>query len=153
MAGRVLLAAKENGIVLADALMVNALSHSLQICLQEQGLGFLVPVPSRKAASRKRGRQFIAVLTSEIAQSAQLPIAQTLTHTRRVRDQSKLDAEHRMENLAGALISQKFHSGRAIIVDDLVTTGSTLNEAARALRVMGIEVAAAVTACVAEPLR
>jgi predicted amidophosphoribosyltransferase len=149
----VLLAAKENGIVLADALMVNALSHSLQICLQEQGIGFLVPIPSRKAAARKRGRQFIADLTLEIAQSAQLPIVHTLTHARRVRDQSKLDAEHRMENLAGALISQRFHNGRAIIIDDLVTTGSTLNEAARALRVMGIEVAAAVTACVAEPLR
>jgi predicted amidophosphoribosyltransferase len=39
------------------------------------------------------------------------------------------------------------------LVDDLVTTGVTLAEAARALRAQGIDVAAAVTACVAEPLR
>jgi predicted amidophosphoribosyltransferase len=49
--------------------------------------------------------------------------------------------------------SLSFLSGRAIIVDDLVTTGATLQEAVRALRDRGIEVAAAVTACVAEPLR
>jgi predicted amidophosphoribosyltransferase len=41
---------------------------------------------------------------------------------------------------------------KAFLIDDLVTTGATINEAARALRERGIEVAAAVTACVAEPL-
>jgi predicted amidophosphoribosyltransferase len=72
---------------------------------------------------------------------------------RSVRDQSSLDAKSRFTNIDGALTSQKFFSGKAILVDDLITTGATLNEAARALRVQGIEVAAAVTACVAEPLR
>jgi predicted amidophosphoribosyltransferase len=82
-----------------------------------------------------------------------LPINENLSHTRSVRDQSSLDAKSRFTNIDGALTSQKFFSGKAILVDDLITTGATLNEAARALRVQGIEVAAAVTACVAEPLR
>jgi predicted amidophosphoribosyltransferase len=46
----------------------------------------------------------------------------------------------------------RYLSGKAILIDDLVTTGSTLDEAGRALREIGIDVAAAVTACVAEPL-
>jgi predicted amidophosphoribosyltransferase len=82
-----------------------------------------------------------------------LPTEELLTHIRKVRDQSNLDAKDRAENLEGALVSLRFISGRAILVDDLVTTGATLREAARALRAVGIVVSAAVTACVAEPLR
>jgi predicted amidophosphoribosyltransferase len=82
-----------------------------------------------------------------------LPTYENLQHTRSVKDQSSLDAKSRFSNIDGALISQRFLSGKAFLLDDLVTTGATLNEAARALRMQGIEVAAAVTACVAEPLR
>jgi predicted amidophosphoribosyltransferase len=153
IAGKVLLAAKEHGIQRADELMVSALSHSLSICLQEQGIGFLVPIPSRKSVARLRGRQFINGLAREIGSGAQVPTYEILTHTRAVKDQSKLDAKERLENLDGALTSLRYRSGKAIIVDDLVTTGVTLQEAARALRAAGIEVSAAITACVAEPLR
>jgi predicted amidophosphoribosyltransferase len=149
----VLLAAKEHGIQRADELMVSALSHSLSLCLQEQGIGFLVPIPSRKSVARLRGRQFINELALEIGSGAQVPTYEILTHTRAVKDQSKLDAKERLENLDGALTSMRYRSGKAIIVDDLVTTGVTLQEAARALRAAGIEVSAAITACVAEPLR
>ena len=153
IAGKVLLAAKEYGIQRADELMVGALSHSLSLCLQEQGIGFLVPIPSRKSVARLRGRQFINGLAREIGSGAQVPTYEILTHTRAVKDQSKLDAKERLENLDGALTSMRYRSGKAIIVDDLVTTGVTLQEAARALRAAGIEVSAAITACVAEPLQ
>jgi predicted amidophosphoribosyltransferase len=153
IAGKVLLAAKEHGIQRADELMVSALSHSLSLCLQEQGIGFLVPIPSRKSVARLRGRQFISDLAQEIGRDARLSTSEILTHTRAVKDQSKLDAKERVENLEGALTSLRYRSGKAIIVDDLVTTGVTLQEAARALRAAGIEVSAAITACVAEPLR
>ena len=153
IAGKVLLAAKEHALRRADELMVSALSHSLSLCLQEQGIGFLVPIPSRKSVARLRGRQFINELTREIGSGARVPTRELLTHTRVVKDQSKLDAKERLDNLEGALTSVRYHSGKAIIVDDLVTTGVTLQEAARALRAAGIEVSAAITACVAEPLR
>ena len=78
---------------------------------------------------------------------------ENLTHLRKVRDQSSLDARRRHENIAGSLVSMHYLNGRAIIIDDLVTTGATLQESVRALRLSGIEVAGAVTACFAEPLR
>lgn len=152
IAGKVLLAAKENGLVSADELILQALKRSLFHCVQEQGIGMLIPIPSRPAIARLRGRQFVLDLSQQLSVASHLPTFENLAHTRKVRDQSTLDAKGRSENLRGAMTALRYLSGKAILIDDLVTTGSTLDEAARALREKGIEVAAAVTACVAEPL-
>lgn len=148
-----LLSAKESSLELADNLLTAALLHSLRGAQSQNQIDFLVPIPSRKSVARKRGRQFISVLSKSIGESENLPTEEILTHTRKVRDQSNLDAKDRAANLDKALISLRFLSGKAVLIDDLVTTGATLHEAARALRSKGITVAAAVTACVAEPLR
>ena len=153
IAGKVLLAAKENNLVIADQLIYKALCHSLTFALREIGGDFLIPIPSRRSVARSRGRQFIAALTHQLSAETGLPAYENLEHTRRVRDQSSLDAKSRFHNLDGSMKSLNFLSGKAIVIDDLVTTGATLQEAVRALRDRGIEVAAAVTACVAEPLR
>lgn len=153
IAGKVLLSAKESSLELADNLLTTALLHSLRGARSQNQIDFLVPIPSRKSVARKRGRQFISVLSKSIGESENLPTEEILTHIRKVRDQSNLDAKDRAANLDKALISLRFLSGKAVLIDDLVTTGATLHEAARALRSKGITVAAAVTACVAEPLR
>ena len=153
IAGKVLLSAKESSLELADKLLVTALLHSLRGAQSQNQIDFLVPIPSRKSVARKRGRQFISVLSKRVGESENLPTEEILTHTRKVRDQSNLDAKDRAANLDKALISLRFLSGKAVLIDDLVTTGATLHEAARALSSKGITVAAAVTACVAEPLR
>ena len=153
IAGKVLLAAKENNLAIADQLIYKALSHSLSFALREIGGDFFIPIPSRRSVARLRGRQFIAALTRQLSTETGLPAYENLVHIRRVRDQSLLDANSRFHNLDGSMKSLSFLSGRAIIIDDLVTTGATLQEAVRALRDRGIEVATAVTACVAEPLR
>lgn len=153
IAGKVLLSAKENGLQLADNLLASALLHSLRGAVSQHQIDFLVPIPSRKSVARKRGRQFISTLSRSAGENLNIPTEELLAHTRKVRDQSNLDAKNRAINLDEALISLRFLRGQAVLIDDLVTTGSTLHEAARALRTGGITVAAAVTACVAEPLR
>ena len=72
-----------------------------------------------------------------------------------MRDQSGLHLEERWNNLEQAFVVEREHGlgGRVLLIDDLVTTGATLCEAARALRYAGIEVVGAVTAALAQPLR
>jgi len=83
-----------------------------------------------------------------------LPIyVRALRHIRRVRDQSGLDAVARRRNLSGALAVRRRTvpelTGReVIVVDDIVTTGATTAEAARALEAAGARVIGACCLCV-----
>lgn len=153
VASKVLLAAKENNIKLADELLVQALQKSFHFCAKERGVGLLVPIPSRHSVARARGRQFITDLSQQLSKSSGMETVENLSHIRKVRDQSSLDAKQRLLNIEGSMKSLRYLSEKVILIDDLVTTGATIHEGARALRENGIEVIAAVTACVAEPLR
>lgn len=69
-----------------------------------------------------------------------------LAQVRRVADQSGLSADERMRNLAGALIAAPLVRGRQVVlVDDVITTGASLVEAARAVEAAGGVVLAAAT--------
>jgi predicted amidophosphoribosyltransferase len=155
IAARVILAAKESHIKSADILVADAISHSLALWLKTEWIDTLIPIPSRKNAARKRGRQFIEEIAHTVAAPIDIAVATPLQHSRQVRDQSGLGHEERWNNLKGAFVvnGNQEGLGRALLVDDLVTTGATLNEAARALKYAGIEVIGAVTAAVAQTVR
>jgi predicted amidophosphoribosyltransferase len=155
VAARVILAAKESQIKSADYLVANAINHSLCQWLKTDWVDTLIPIPSRRSAARKRGRQFMEEIAHMVSRTSGISVASPLQHSRLVRDQSGLGYEQRRNNLYGALVvtGNPEGLGRALLVDDLVTTGATLNEAARALRYAGIEVIGAVTAAIAQTVR
>jgi predicted amidophosphoribosyltransferase len=72
-----------------------------------------------------------------------------------VKDQTLLDASARYKNLEGALTLKKLpvRVQEVFLIDDLVTTGATLNEAVKTLEMGGFRVVGAVTALVSLPLR
>lgn len=144
-AQKIILGAKETGLKACDDLVLTALQTSLQYFVRELGDGVLVPIPSRPTARRKRARDFISDLVSRM----EYPSKQLLEIQRYVRDQSRLTHNQRVANLAGVFSSQIFLSGEVILIDDVVTSGSTLLEAKRALMRRGIVVKGAVTAVMA----
>jgi predicted amidophosphoribosyltransferase len=102
----------------------------------------LVPVPSSPEAVRARGHDHARRLAAATARA--LPGAQArplLVGCRAVADQAGLDRAARAANLSGALrVRGRLAGLPVVVVDDVVTTGATLAEAARALRAAGADV-------------
>jgi len=156
VAQRVLLGAKESALHDADRLILQALTHSLAYFYSEVGIADLVPIPSRKKNTRKRGRDFILEQTSEVSRDPLVQVRAILSHSRMVKDQSTLNSRTREINLSQSMRCANLEGSAnipVIIIDDLVTSGATLREAGRALHGAGYNVIGAVTACVAKPLR
>ncbi len=101
----------------------------------------LVPVPSSRRAVRERGHDHARRLAAVAARTAGLRSRPLLVQARRTADQAGLDALQRAANLHGALRARGRLDGLPVLlVDDVVTTGVTLAEAARALRAAGADV-------------
>ncbi|MFF5253587.1 ComF family protein [Streptomyces leeuwenhoekii] len=105
----------------------------------------LVPVPSARRAVRARGhdpaRRIALAAAGELRRSGTpARMLAALRHRRAVADQSGLDSRQRWDNLAGALAvvpgAARLLRGAAavVLVDDVMTTGASLAEAARAVR-------------------
>ena len=156
VAQKVLLGAKEGALHVADRLILQALTHSLAYFYSEVGIADLVPIPSRKMNTRKRGRDFILEQTYEVSRTPLVSVRAILSHSRWVKDQSTLNSQTREINLSQSMRCANREEPTnipVIIIDDLVTSGATLREAGRALYGAGYTVIGAVTACVAKPLR
>jgi predicted amidophosphoribosyltransferase len=108
----------------------------------EAGPLALVPIPSSCAARRRRGEDAWLRVVRQAARllrhdGMRVSAEPCLRLVREPRDQAGLDAAERAINLAGAMETESAPRGMIVIVDDIVTTGATMAEAHRALRVAG----------------
>ncbi|TPW77205.1 ComF family protein [Schumannella soli] len=101
----------------------------------------LCRVPASRRAFRRRGREPVAQLASR----AGLRTRSLLRVAARSARQKQLGVDARAENLRGAMrATTRLDGRRLVLVDDVVTTGATLLEAARAVREAGGEVVGAI---------
>jgi predicted amidophosphoribosyltransferase len=104
-----------------------------------------VLVPSTRAAWRRRGYHPTRAVLAR-AQILVPPLWRALRAVRQTADQASLGASERADNRSGSLVGSARLAGRdCLIVDDILTTGATITEAARAIRAAGGHVAGAAT--------
>ena len=140
---------KEHGVFgLAGPLgrVLGDVVHQLLADRPGDGPVVLVPVPSRRTVVRRRGHDPLLRLSRVAGARLRLHgvpavVRQLLAPTGPVRDQSMLTAVQRAENLAGTMrLRGRPRPGRVVLVDDVLTTGSTVREAQRALESGGVSV-------------
>ena len=106
----------------------------------------VVPVPSSGRAVRRRGADHAADMTQSALEWLSVPDAtmtQLLHRTRRVADQLEVGDEQRSANQRGSMRAD-LGSGDVVVVDDVRTSGATVEEACRALTRSGRQVLAIV---------
>jgi predicted amidophosphoribosyltransferase len=153
-----LLAYKERGAIGLCAGLAVPLAASVAAAAPVAAPGarlVVVPVPSSGRAIRARGEDVVLGLTRRAAATLRrrglaVRVVPALHHGRVVADSSGLSAPERAANLRGALVVRARSRGLVagtpvVIADDLITTGATLAEAARALRGCGARVVGAAT--------
>jgi ComF family protein len=115
------------------------------------GESALVPVPLHPRRLATRGYNQAALLAHELARSSGLvTFPRLLRRTREMERQVGKSREERVENALGAFALRQPGPPNVVLVDDVITTGSTVRACAQALTAGGIRLVAVVALARAE---
>lgn len=109
----------------------------------------IIPVPLHPAKKRERGFNQAELLARSLSVRTSLPVEIALERVRFTQTQTAFDRAERMENLHNAFRLRRgrdVRGLRVLLVDDVLTTGSTLSECARVLKRAGASSVYAATA-------
>lgn len=146
VAARCIRAVKEDG----STLLVRPLAAALNAVMPPDPAVLLVPVPTSRAAFRRRGFRVPELLVRACGRSA----ARLLIPVGRTEDQRGLGRSERVRNVAGSMRALRAGRGaEVIVVDDVTTTGATLTEASEVLDEAGFRVRGAIALAATPRLR
>jgi len=143
---QVILAHKERGVRSLAAVLAEPLARAVRAAVVQQAPGAstvsIVPIPTSRRARAERGQDTVAVLTRRCAARLRtagwdVHVHPALAPVRSRADQAGLGRRARGLNLSGAFRARSVPPGPLVVVDDVITTGSTLAEACRALSSAG----------------
>jgi len=130
---RELLYAKLLGNLLASQINTNRRYNSLPECI--------IPVPLHRKRLRQRGFNQALEIAKPIAKKLLLPIDyKTCLRDKNTQPQSELPAKKRHQNVKNAFTLKKnFSASHVAIVDDVMTTGSTVKALSNTLKTHGVK--------------
>ena len=116
--------------------MADYLSSTIELIASDA----LVPVPLHPARYRERGYNQAMLLASVISEKSGLRVWEVLERSKKTRPQFDLDFKKRSENVRGAfrlVPGAQVRGKHLLLIDDVATTGSTLEECARVFKASG----------------
>ena len=127
-----------------------SLASLLATCytINQMKADIIVPVPLHKSRLKDRGYNQSAILARELARQLNLPVDEkTLIRHRKTQSQMSLNANDRQKNVAEAFSCRKniLTAKTVLLIDDVCTTGATLDACAAALKATGITTVDALT--------
>ena len=113
-------------------------------------INMVVPIPLHWYRRLGRGYNQAEAIGLPLAKQLGVPMVRALRRKRPTRAQARLERTERLGNLIAALAPtasglRALNSGRVLLVDDVMTTGATLNAASRALDLCRVKSVTTVT--------
>lgn len=122
--------------------LIPMLADSLTRHIEKETLAVdaLLPVPLHVSRMRERGFNQSLEIVRYLASHFSLPILQNVERHKATATQASLPAQERASNVRGTFrLRAPIYHRRVAIIDDVVTTGSTVNEIAKLLKSAGVE--------------
>lgn len=94
-------------------------------------------VPLHKTGKRKRGYNQAELIARCLAERIDMPCVDLLEKNKRTPNQARLSGAQRMENIKGVFSVKTKPPERIILIDDVLTTGSTADECSKVLKKAG----------------
>lgn len=98
---------------------------------------YITYVPMHAKDLKKRGYNQCELLAKELSKELNIPYKETLIKIKRTKPQHTLSAQKRRQNLKGAfrVIDKNLINNKTVLlIDDIVTTGTTLSECSKTLQ-------------------
>ncbi len=124
-------------------LFKNSLFEFLEQNLIMKNIDIIIPVPLYVAKLKERTFNQAQILARIFTKHYKIRTINALKKVKATQPQNKLSKLMRQQNVKGVFIVEKaetFYKKRVLIVDDIFTTGSTLNECAKMLLKAGAEI-------------
>ncbi|MFZ5353335.1 MAG: ComF family protein [Bacillota bacterium] len=110
----------------------------------------IIPVPIHENKLLKRGYNQSLLVAKKLSRYMRLPMLDCIVKSKDTKDQSSLDRNHRIMNVIDAfsfnLLYNISNCKSVLLVDDVYTTGSTVDECSRVLKLQGVQAVYVITA-------
>jgi competence protein ComFC len=104
----------------------------------DSSIDYLIPIPLHKKKLQQRGFNQAVLLAKRISKPNCISMENSLTKLKSTPAQAQLRRKERQKNLKNIFRCKKNYKGKTILlIDDVVTTATTINEAAKALKKSG----------------
>lgn len=119
----------------------NQMAETIRLRFKDIAFDTVCFVPSTKKSLRSRKYDYVELLAKKVSKELKLPLSsKLLKKTRDTEKQHTLTSEKRQSNVKGAYKATKRIDGQTVLlIDDIKTTGYTLNECAKQLRIAGAD--------------
>jgi ComF family protein len=120
-------------------------AKTVKDCYSSEKISFVSAVPLSKNEKQKRGYNQSEIFARKVAKELSLPYRETLLKIKNIKPQRTLGEKERKLNVTGAFSAKTAIKGTVLLVDDIITTGATLEACAGELKKAGAEKVLCVT--------
>lgn len=118
------------------------LADEFEFQIRRWGIQAIIPIPLHRSKMRKRGYNQAELLAKQLSECMGIPIEKdVLYRIKKTRPLKEMNGEQRHRNLKGAFAVSKSWNPRQniLLIDDIYTTGSTIERAAGILKKAGVK--------------